>query len=269
MRRFAHVGLLLLADAFEYNPKFESQLMRNVELLDKLMHAPSRHGIQKKITKMADAIDKVFEKIFDAGFHDFSFLSSDKCAEPFEAYLREHLREKFKIEAWLLGLDQNDITKLEEYGPLMALACKLTGEKERPWRAPACFAAAVVPYIKPTDKKGTDEDFARALWTLKTYDRDFPSFGQKCRSTFEYTVKAFKTLRPRIMEYLNHPTTVAFLEFPQGRNEAWLRVKREEVNKVWTDRELLMLFLHDDVVFEELREEQAAGAEVRWLSGHW
>lgn len=259
----------LLSDTFEYNPKFESQLMRNVELLDKAMHAPSRFGVQKKVTKMADAIDKVFERIFDKGFHDFSFLSSDKDGEPFEAYLRDYMKEKFNVEDWLLSLDQHDIDKVEEYGPLVALACKLTGEKERPWRAPPCFSVAVVPYLKLPDKKETDEDFARALWTLKTYERECPSFSQRCRATFEYTVQAFKTLRPRIMDYLNHPTTVAFLALPQGRNESWLRVKREELNKVWTDRELLMHFLHDDVDFEELRAEQAAGAELRWLGGHW
>lgn len=269
LQPFAHPRFLLPSEAFEYNPKFECHLTRNVELLDKLMHAPSRHGVQRKIAKMADAIDKVFEKIFNAGFHDFSFLSSDKDAEPFEAYLRESMTEKFNVEAWLVGLDQHDVDKLEEYGPLVALACKLTGEKERPWRVPACFAVAVVPYIQPPDKKDTDEEFARALWTLKTYDRECLSFHHRCRYVFEYTVKAFKTLRPRIMEYLNHPTTVAFLALHQGRNESWLRVKREEINKVWTDRELLMHFLHGDVDFEELLAEQAAGAELRWLGGHW
>jgi hypothetical protein len=58
------------------------------------------------------------------------------------------------------------------------------------------------------------------------------------------------------MEYLDHPNTVAFLVTTQDRNESWLRVKREELNKVWTDRDLLMHFLHDDVDFDELLEEQ-------------
>jgi hypothetical protein len=243
--------------------------MRSIDLLDKLVHAPSRHGVQKKITKMADATDKVFEQVFNKGFHDFSFLSTNKDADTFEAYLREAMKEKFTVEEWLMGLDQHDIEKLEDHGPLMALACKLTGERDRLWRPPACFAVAVVPYIRPSDKRETDEDFAKALWTLKTYDRDCVTFQYRCSTTFDYTVKAFKTLRPKIMEYLNHPNTIAFLARPQGRNESWLRVKREELNKVWTDRDFLMHFYHDDVDFEELREEQAAGAEQRWLGGHW
>jgi hypothetical protein len=50
---------------------------------------------------MADAIDKVFEKIFNKGFHDFSFLSDSKDNDPFEAFLREAMREKFTVEDWL------------------------------------------------------------------------------------------------------------------------------------------------------------------------
>lgn len=242
--------------------------MQDLDLLDKLIHAPSRHAVQKKITKMAYAIDKVFEKIFNRGFHDFSFLSDNKDDDTFEAFLREAMKGKFAVEDWLMSLDQHDMKKLEDYDPLMALACKLTGEKGRIWTPPACFAVAVVPFIKPAEKRETDEDFARALWTLTTLE-DCASFRQRCRATFDYTVKAFKTIRPRIIEYLDHPNTVAFLVRTHDRNESWLRVKREELNKVWTDRDLLMHFLHDDVDFDELLEEQTAAAELRWLAGHW
>mmetsp|Transcript_15223 Transcript_15223/g.25318 ORF Transcript_15223/g.25318 Transcript_15223/m.25318 type:complete len:606 (-) Transcript_15223:223-2040(-) len=258
-------------DAHHYNPKFESPLVRNIDSLDKLLHAPSRHGVQKRITRMADAIDKVFEKIFDKGFHDFSFLSSDKQSMPFEAYLQAAMREKFTVDEWLVSLDQHDVDKLDESGSLVALACKLSGERERLWKPPACFAAAVVPYINISadDKRDTDDEFAKAIWTLKTYEDDWGSFTYSCRKTFEYTVDAFKTLRPMIVEYLKHPDTIIFLTEQNGRNDSWLRVKREEVNKVWLDRELLLHFLSSDVDFDTLREEQATGAENRWLGGHW
>lgn len=270
-KRFILLTQIISTEALDYNPKFESPLIRNIDALDKLLHAPSRHAMQKRIVRMADAIDKVFERVFDKGFHDFSFLSSNKQEEPFEAHLQEAMLEKFTVEDWLMTLDQHDVNKLDESGPLVALASKLSGpgERERLWKPPPCFAAAVVPFVNPDEKRETDEGFAKAIWTLKTFENDWVSFRYSCRKTFEYTVKAFKALRPQIIEYLTHPDTVAFLTEPNGRNESWLRVKREEVNKVWLNKDLLLHFLHDEVDFDSLREEQATGAENRWLGGHW
>lgn len=256
-------------DNHEYNPKFESPLVRSIESLDKLLHAPTKYGVMKRITRIADAVDKVFERVFDKGFHDFSFLSSDKREDAFEAHLQEALRDKYPLEEWLANLDRQDIDKLEESGPLSALACKLTGDRDRVWRPPACFAVAVVRFVDLSNRRDTDEDFAKALWTLKVHENDWVTFQYNCRKTFSCTVKSFKTLRPKIIRYLDHPDTVAFLNELGGRDEAWLRVKRDEVNKVWVDKDLLLRFMHDEIDFQALRENQATNAESRWLGGHW
>eukprot|EP00540_Astrosyne_radiata_P017329 CAMPEP_0116833806 /NCGR_PEP_ID=MMETSP0418-20121206/6643_1 /TAXON_ID=1158023 /ORGANISM="Astrosyne radiata, Strain 13vi08-1A" /LENGTH=359 /DNA_ID=CAMNT_0004463301 /DNA_START=282 /DNA_END=1358 /DNA_ORIENTATION=- len=250
-----------------YNPKFESPLVRRIDLLTAVANAPAR-GSQKKIIRIADAIDKVFEPIFDRGFHDFSFLSDDKMEKPFEAFLRESLNGRYNVEDFVLSLTEEDIEELDINGPLMALACKLSGDKLRFWRPPSCFAGSVIACANLEEPLSTDETFAKVLWSLNVVEC-YTSFEENCERTFQRTMWSFKSVRQSILRYVRDPATVSYMYSPDHRNPEWLRVKKEEVEKVWVDKDIIMQFMQSDVDFQRLRTDQAANAETRWLGGQW
>uniref|UniRef100_A0A7S1CZE4 Uncharacterized protein n=1 Tax=Cyclophora tenuis TaxID=216820 RepID=A0A7S1CZE4_CYCTE len=256
----------------DYNPKFESSLIRSVELLTKIANAPARAS-QKRLIRIADAIDKVFEPIFNSGLHDFSFLSSDPHSHSFETHLEESLRRKFCVEDFVLSLGEEDLNRLNSHGPLMALACKLSNEKYCLWRPPACFAVSVLASAKLSDPLATDEMFVKVLWSLHTSDteweRELKSFQDCCRDAYKRTATSFASARRKILSYVRDPKTEAYLNAEDGRNPEWRRVKREEIDKVWVDKEIILRFLGDSVNHDCLRAEQTTNAEARWLGGHW
>lgn len=254
----------------DYNPKFESSLIRSVDMLTKLANAPAK-GSQKKLIRIADAIDKVLEPIFNSGLHDFSFLSPDKQKNPFEAHLRHSLKRKYHEVDFVLSLGEDDLTRLKSHGPLMALACKLSNEKLL-WKPHPCFAISLLASEKIIRPLVTDEKFAKVMWLLQTADMELPepkSFAQSCSETFERTLPAFLSARRRILRYLRDPATQTYLSADDGRNNEWLRVKREEIEKVWVDKEIILQFLTRNVDHERLRRDQTTWAEARWLGGHW
>jgi hypothetical protein len=58
-----------------------------------------------------------------------------------------------------MSLDQHDMKKLEDCGPLVALACKLTGEKGRSLDTSSLFCSGCGPLHQAAEKRETDEDF--------------------------------------------------------------------------------------------------------------
>lgn len=266
-----------LHETHEYNPRFNCQLIQHMKLIRDLIQAPSRHSSQKKIIKMADAIDKMFERIYENGFHDFSFLvNGEKKEDAFLFHLHKVITSVMPVERWLSNLRPEDLSLMEEHGPLLGLACKLEGEP-MVYKPPTFFARAVVSYVNPRDKRYTDEAFARALWALKTsyYSNSSQqwttSFRHNCQKTFQRTACAFTILRPQLLKYINHPDSIEFLkENTNGRSESWLKVKEEELNSVWVNTGILKCLLRGvEVDFESLRREHASKAESRWLGGYW
>mmetsp|Transcript_26575 Transcript_26575/g.40333 ORF Transcript_26575/g.40333 Transcript_26575/m.40333 type:complete len:668 (+) Transcript_26575:281-2284(+) len=297
----------VLAETQEYNPRFECQLVQHMKCIRNLIQAPRRHSSQKKIIKMADAIGKIFEQIYEYGFHDFSFLllqdkgeindhhhhyhphdttnnycSTSSSSSCFEVHLHKVLTSMMPVERWLLNLRPDDVSLMEEYGPLLGLACKLEGERTIT-KPPTFFALAVVSYCvtDDNDKRYTDEAFARALWSLKTHyisssrrqqqPWTTPSFRYHCQKTFQDTARSFTMLRPKLLQYIHHRDSIDFLkENVNGRSNSWLRVKKEELNSVWVNTRILKSLLRGrEVDFASLRREHASKAESRWLGGYW
>ena len=255
----------------EYNPKFESSLVCTIPVLVTMARAPAKVS-QKLLIRTADKIDKIFQPIFDAGFHDFSFLGTECAKNAFGASLREGLREKYGVEAFVLSLTEEDVERLKCHGPLMALAMKLSNEDQCHWKPPSCFAISVLVRAN-LEPRQTDEAFARALWLIKTpeneWEANLHSFSETCNQVYQNTLEAFLTARNRILRYVQHPDTIGFLNSGDGRNPEWLRVKREEVERVWVDRSTLLSFLNGEVNFEVLRRTHHSNAQRRWLGGRW
>mmetsp|Transcript_33424 Transcript_33424/g.50417 ORF Transcript_33424/g.50417 Transcript_33424/m.50417 type:complete len:595 (-) Transcript_33424:234-2018(-) len=257
----------------EYNPRFSCPMIQNMKSIRNFIQAPSRvHGSQKKISQMAHDINDVFEIIHRYGFHNFTFLLHSGGI--FEEHLYQVMTATSSIlERWMLSLAPDDVSILQEHGPLMALAWKVEGEW--PSQPPNFFALAVVSYCVSGEKKrATDDALARTLWSLLLLQTKPPSsFRQHCEDLFNVTAQAFTHIRPKVLNFLYHPDSIAFLkENPKGRSDSYQKVKKEELNRVWVNTQVLKRLLHNEekeLNVEELLCEAESKAESRWLGGYW